>query len=326
MSIKKFLGFILLWFFLPFQAFAEVLCYFEGTVDFDRQKTSMYFDFPVNGKIFFYSIKESEGTLRFYLETDRLNIMLFTIMARMEGKLLTSHDSSDPDLFLQGAFLSPGILSVSQSSPMMMTPEGSFEVRNDRFYFRSFTWEGLHCEGYFGLIPPYDMDLQFSLSDVNLADFFSWISRDDIIVEGEISGTMRMSGFVNEIFIEGSLSSYDGQVDNFFYDYIVSEFEGVYPTVRLRRTNIAQREGVNVQVGGQIDLSKNFEDFYNQFTQLRIDPFIEERDVERQWIIRRERSQGRQGETKFHYRLRKTRETFGIDETDMFGIQRSIRF
>jgi len=319
-----FLFFVALWFCLVPKATASLICTFEGQANFLSKEAKVDFDFSQDGQLSFYALKENTGDIRFLLKADHFKSMLFEITTQIEGIARIVNDPKDPDLFLRGSIVSSDKKELFPQS--LVSPEGRFEVRADRFYLKPLKWGGLDCTGYFGLVPPYDVNLDLGLHSVSLLDFFTWVGSKDIFSTGDVSGEIHVSGFVDQVSLSGLLTSYESEIENFSYDYIIAGFEGPYPIMHLKQTSVAERNGIGVKVSGDIDLSWDFKKFHEQLARLKMEPIIQGNDVERQWTIRRQNDQGREGETGFHYRLRKPRETTGVEETDMIGIHRSIKF
>jgi hypothetical protein len=61
-------------------------------------------------------------------------------------------------------------------------------------------------------------------------------------------------------------------------------------------------------------------------SRLKIIPLIRDSDISREWTIRRQTSGERQSETGFQYRLKRTRESSGVEESDWLGVQHKIKF
>ncbi|MDP8266306.1 MAG: hypothetical protein P9M07_05105 [Candidatus Aceula meridiana] len=324
MNQKILLLLVALWLCWVPKVTASLVCTFEGQADFSAKEVKIDFNFFKDGQLSFYAFEENTGDIRFSLDADRFKAMLFEITTRIEGSARIIEDPKDPDLFLKGSVTPSDVETFFAKSPLPSS--GNFEVRGDRFYLKPLKLGNLKCVGYFGLVSPYDVDLNLGLRNVSLLDFFSWVGARDIFSAGEVSGEMRVSGFSDQIFLSGLLTSYDGEIENFTYDYIIAGFEGLYPTIDLRQTSVSERDGIGVRVIGELDLSQDFQKFHEQLARLKMEPIIQGNDVERQWTIRRQNDQGRERETGFHYRLRKPREATGVEETDMFGIHRSIKF
>ncbi len=308
----------------PRVVYANFLFSFQGEIDFAEKELKVDFDIPDNGSITIEGSKDLDDKIQFLLGINDLKAFSVGITRNLQGSVWVVDRPKGLDPMMSG------IIRDEEKDPKMMqsdTLNGKFEIRDDRIYFTPLSWNGLDCKGYFSFLPPYDMNLSLFLKDIALFDFLSWFdSSRDIHAEGEVSGQIKIFGFLDRLMIDGELSSYFGEIEDFKYDDIILGFEGTYPIVKLTRVNITEENGVSFDVEGAFDLSKDINYFKEQLESFEISPLIRETDVQREWIVRREKKGRREGETEFKYRLRRERGISGMDEPDMLSIERSIKF
>lgn len=301
---------------------AQTLCAFKGSVDCVKKSIQLKFIFPDGGRISFAGTGQSPDVISFEIFPQGFKFLLFNITTGIVGTArIIERPDSDPII--------RGVLETSQGpSADGVFPHrisGNFEIENDKIFLKQCMWEGLTAQGYFTFVPPYDMDLTLMFNNVLLADLFSWLGQEKIYTQGDFSGQIDASGFLNRLALKGNLSS-SGQIADFRYDSISARFEGVYPIIKLMETGVTAEGGVSFNLEGTIDLSKDFKEFSGQLERMTALPLIRETNVDREWTIRRDSDEKREGETEFKYRLRKEREISGVEEQGTLTIQRSIKF
>lgn len=301
---------------------AQTLCAFKGSADCVKKSIQLKFIFPDGGRISLVSTEQSPDVISFEIFPQGFKFLLFNITTRIVGTArIVERPDSDP--FVRGVMeAAQSELSKGDFSNRI---SGNFEIEKDKIFLKQCTWEGLTAEGYFTFVPPYDTDLTLTFNNVLLADLFSWLGQEKIYTQGDLSGQIDASGFLNRLALKGNLSS-SGQIADFRYDSISARFEGVYPIIKLTETGVTAEGGVSFNLEGTIDLSKDFKEFSGQLEKMTALPLIRETNVDREWTIRRDSNEKREGETEFKYRLRKEREISGVEEQGTLTIQRSIKF
>ena len=302
-------------------ALAQPVCTFEGTWDVLQKKVQADLHFSDGGRVNFSSSLQDDRSIAFHLATKRLKVLLFDITAEAEGVVRV--------IEAQGAapFVEIALTREGRDPNVMANRyfQGKLDMVGDKIFLRQLQGAGVGCQGQISFLPPYDIDLTLTFKEMLLSDLFAWLNQPQEHVSGDISGAVRITGFKEKPFVKGRLFS-SGQIGDFRYDEIAAGIEGVYPIVRMVDSSVTETSGVSFFLEGQIDLSKDFKDFAQQLTKMKMLPLIRQTDVDREWTIRRGAGGQEAGETEFKYRLRREREHSGAEEAGMLTVERSIKF
>ncbi|MDP8264120.1 MAG: hypothetical protein P9M12_01400 [Candidatus Aceula lacicola] len=306
---------------------AKVVCAdlsFRGNANLLTKEVNLEVNVLDNGVIFFQGVSAEDDIVHFDLAVHGLKAFVFDISTALSGTArIIERPNAEP--FIRG--------SVGRDERNLKADEGkhvslgTFEFKDDKFFLDPISFKGMTARGNFSLLKPYNIDLSLFFLDVPLSDFLHWINPEhNVYAEGDVSGQIQLGGVAGQPAIKGGLNSYSGQVEDFKYDNIILNFQGAYPVLELTQTSITEEGGVSGNVEGMIDLSKGFDDFEEQIARLKFSPLIRETDVQREWIIKRQKGQKGESETQFKYRMRKDQGFPGYEESDMLTIQRSIKF
>ncbi|HOD11786.1 MAG TPA: hypothetical protein PKO44_01645 [Candidatus Omnitrophota bacterium] len=300
---------------------AQNICTFQGLWDVSRRSVQADCSFSNNGKISFSAEVRDDQSIQFRLSAKSLQALIFHIAAEASGSIRVVEPSD-------GVSFVEVMLSQEEDQVPALSHkgiQGKLDIVDDKIFVRQLRGAGIQCQGQVSFLPPYDMDLTFLAKDMLLSDLFAWLNQAQESVMGDVSGQIRVTGFIERLLIKGRLAS-SGQIGNFRYDEITTGIEGVYPMVRLIDASVTETNGVSFFLEGQIDLSKDFKDFAQQLAKMKMLPLIRQTNVDREWTIRKGSGGKDAGETEFKYRLRRERENAGAEETGMLTIQRSIKF
>ena len=300
---------------------AQPSCSFHGFWDLNERTIDIFFQFPQKGNVHFLGKQGNAKDVDFRIDFEKIEFLLFDITTQLSGTANVPGPWG-PGPAVEGV-LGDGKTSADESASN--TFKGKFRIAEDKIFFENCVWGGLTLQGSWSFVFPYAVDLSVDARRVSLADLFSWMGQKSMSAQGEVSGQVRLSGIRDCLKMKGTFSS-QGEVDGFRYDSITAYFEGFYPVVKLANASVTQEDGVSFFLEGDVDLSKDLEEFGQQLARMKMQPLIRETDVDREWTIRRQIEGKRSNETEFKYRLRKERETSGIDESGLLSIQHSIKF
>ncbi len=303
-------------------SFGELLCSFSGSWDFAKKELDLIFEPVSGGRIGFQVAEQKAQTVDFQVDLAGIKLLLFDITAEMMGTAKVV-DLLGSDPVIEGVMDDGGGALLGYNSHRLI--KGGFKLKEDKIFLENCLWEGLQLQGYCSLVLPFEVDLSLKAQHVLLVDLLSWLGQEGNDAQGEVSGEIHFSGFLDCLAMKGKLFS-SGQIGDFRYDSIVASFQGFYPKVKLMDTSVTQEGGISFFLEGNIDLSKDFKNFSEQLAKMKMLPLIRQTDVDREWTIRRETQDKKSGETEFKYRLRKEREFSGVGEGGMLTIQRSIKF
>ncbi len=297
---------------------------FRGNVDLLSKELNLEVNIPDNGLIFFKSIGVSDDAIDFDIAAYDLKTLVFDISTSLSGTAKVVK-RKNKDSFIRGA------IGMDMQDPNTGNKEyaslGTFEFRDDKFFLDPIFLKGLTARGYLSLLKPYAINFSLIFLDVSLVDFLSWVNPEhNLFLKGGVSGKIQVEGLSRDPEIKGSLNSYGGQIEDFEYDNIVLNFQGMYPTFNLTQTSITEEGGVSANVEGVVDLSKGFDGFEQQIARLKVAPLIRETDVQREWTIRKEKGEKGESETQFKYLMRTDPGSLGDKESDMLTIQKNIKF
>ena len=141
-----------------------------------------------------------------------------------------------------------------------------------------------------------------------------------------MSGEIQVTGDLNQIFLKGNVSSYNGLVHKLKYDSLFLTAEGIYPNLQILKLTIAQSEGLSFILNGPFNI-KDQANFKKQFEALNSSPLVKESDSQLEWTIKR--SQNKKSEsTDLKYFLRKIEDqgTSTQDHSGTLGIERKMEF
>lgn len=300
---------------------AQTLCTFDGTWELSQKKFNMGFYLANGGEARFSGDIQDGLSAQFDVVFKDFRVLLFDITTQAKGAIrLLDAGGKTPsaEIFLRQDEKDPGLNSHRAL-------QGKVDIVGEKVFVRQLQGAGVRYEGQISFLPPYDMDLVLTFHEMLLSDLFAWLGQPQENVSGDVSGNLRITGFLEKPFIKGKLFS-SGEIGGFRYDEIAVGFEGAYPIVRLLDSSVTEASGVSFFLEGKVDLSKDFKDFPQQIAKMKMLPLIRQTDVDREWTIRRGADKREGAETEFKYRLRRERENSGAEESGMLTIQRSIKF
>lgn len=306
-------------------SYAEPVCAFKGHFDPLGKKIDLDVRFKDGSSLAASLVKTDDGHFRFEGKLDHLKTSIFDISSVLESSMEVLTDETTGGQYVRGNISSK--YSLINYKPAREV-SGYFEIKNGRLYLKSLAWAGISCEGYIGIFPPHEVDLNIALYDVSAVDIpsLSGCRPEDTQIDGIVSGQIALSGFADRPMIRGKLRAADGTIESLEYARLDLDFEGVYPVVHIADSLITDRDGLSFNLEGNFDLNNQC-DILGGLTALKMSPVIDETSVRRDWTIKR-RQDTKDSATEFKYRLQKPVDDSSASksETDMLSIGHSIKF
>lgn len=331
MNIHKILLLVVFIVMMPKFSFSEEAFSFEGQIDFPGNEFNIVLSLDDKSSVAARAQKTPEGDYRFSLDVEHLRTPFFDLLSKIESSVefVKGKDSSGKTSdvpILRGAVWSQ--YSLVDYKPIQEL-SGRFEVTDKRLYLTALSVGSLACDGYVGLVSPYEIDLIVNLFGIGMSDFLNfWGSGKKYESSGSISGEIKISGALDRLVLKGSLESRNGFVQKLYYDAILLNIEGVYPHMEISRSTISKSNGVSFSLEGPFDLSDKA-NFKKQIKALTVAPLVSGSDSELEWTIKRLNPKNF-NTTEFKYRL--SREgilgdgIFTGRGIDMLGVERTRKF
>jgi len=324
--IRKLLLFVLVFgYLLAGTGEAKKLLSFNGSVDFPRQSVSLLLEFDQGGSIASEISPAVANNYKIKTKLTHLKTLSFDLSTELEG-LLEKKLSTDGSIAqVHGTF-------ESQYSLINYKPtyelSGQFEIKDGRLTFNNLSWGGLRLEGFIGLLAPYEVSLLIKLDDMMTKDILSLVGYQDEKSEitGLMSGTIKLSGFWDRLLVKGRLKATDGFIEDLQYDIFNLNFEGVYPIVYISDSDIIQTNGISFNLEGNFDVPKGQVSLMDGLLALEKTPMIGEHGSSREWTIKRKQEENERAVTEFKYRVQDPAEDKAGKDSDMLGVERSIKF
>jgi hypothetical protein len=302
---------------------AKVLFPFEGRADINSKELNLTV-FPGGPSPLVLSITPaSQNQYQIKIKTDHLVTPFFEISTELTGMLeVVADNKSSPALI--GKVSSQ--YSLINFKPAQETT-GGFEIRDGVLTINTLSIGNIQCEGTLGLAAPYPVNMTVHFDEVHLKEFISFFAgKKEFAAEGQVAGDINISGSVKELQLKGALASYRGTVKGFDFDHMLLNLAGTYPVIQVIESDIAQAGGFSFQVKGFVDLSDK-ENFDKQIQALAREPFVADDRTNREWTIKRMRSDSQNSKTELKYQLRKDEAQPASQEEDaMIGVTRTVEF
>ncbi len=188
-----------------------------------------------------------------------------------------------------------------------------------------FAGPGWTIDGRLGLRPPYDVDLRADVHDMASADLLRFSPADcGTACAGTVTGTVRLSGRIDRLFIDASLRVEGGTEAGFRQG--VFNLRGSYPHVELYDSRLVGPEGDPIEVSGRLRLDR-MKTWQDQLEGLVMEPVTHEEENSSEWTIKQLDS-GDRGVIELKYRQRREHDvrTLSDEARDMLGVERRVDF
>lgn len=315
----------LVWFLCVHAGFAEAFCSFNGKIDFTGKEFDLTMDFGNGGTLSSRAAYVPDERLNINFVLDHLVTPLFDISTDMELLFEVVSDRESGAAFISGKLTSRYPLINGRP---VRDIKGTFKIRDKKLLLEYFAVGDITGRGVIDLVRPFRTDIAFHFTEIPMKDFLAFWSEESLELEtqGAVTGEIRASGsLLRPLLLKGTLSSFNGLVNNLEYESIVLNAEGVYPVIHFAKSTVTPTEGLSFNLEGSVDLSDR-ETLENQIEALQKSPLIKESDTSLEWTIKRRKAEGTSGKTELKYLRRKNQDGSFKEESDMLGIERSIEF
>ncbi len=308
------------------RSYAAELANFDGNADFISKRVSFRLVFQDNSSIIAEVAPQSPTSFLLQGKIDHVKALIFDISSQVQSAIELINDQNSVKSFLRGTIESK--YSLVNFKPVREF-RGNFEVRDGRLYLKSFLVGSLVFDGYVGFLPPFDIALTIQLNEIDSEELsvISTISGcpESSQISGAVSGRITLSGFWDRLMIRGRIASFNGAVRDLAYEQIIANFEGLYPNIQITDTMVTEESGLSFSIEGMMDL-RNHCNLLGGLTTLKMSPLIDESSLRREWTIKRQQDT-KSSATELKYRLQKKELDIPAQEdSDMFSIERSIKF
>lgn len=303
-------------------AFSSTEIAFSGHLDFSKNQFDVVFDLEDQGAVSLNAQKISDNDYNLQINVERLKASDVNFSSEIESAI--KFVSGEDDLNLRGRINSR--YSLFNFKPTREL-SGYFEIKDKKLHLKKLSIGHILCDGSVGLSYPYAIDLDFSLSDIEMDDFLNfWMKNKGYSSGGGVSGEIKAAGTLERLLLKGSLESYQGFVKDFEFDSIRLNIAGIYPEMQIAQSTISKTTGLSYALDGPFDLS-NQKNFKKQITSLSISPLVSDSQSESEWTIKQYR-QDDSSTTELKYLLRKgdNMGLSGDEESDMLGLERTVEF
>ncbi|MBL8014325.1 MAG: hypothetical protein JNN05_10805 [Candidatus Omnitrophica bacterium] len=221
---------------------------------------------------------------------------------------------------------------VQEPEDKSMDHEGlvfDFDLTDGIFRVDRLSWAGLTGHGFINAAPPFEMDVRFSLQDVDLQSALFWMKDEarKMTAKGTISGFAQWAGTPQKLSVSAQFFSQKGLIQNFSYEVLSLHMKGTYPVIELAGSTVTNSNGFTFDIEGEFDFSSKV-DLKTQFQSIQKIPLIKENALQSQWDFKRTYGLNDDGATETKFFLKKDKRTGSIDQgsSELFGMEKKIGF
>jgi len=324
--LKKIILFLLLidlW--APKTSFAKDRFPFQGQIDFRQKEFFLRLILDENS---FFSIKvrpKNENDFLFVLNSDHWTTSFMTLSTVIDGNVKIEEMPEGRCSFTGQMASHYTQVNYKPIDEMV----GNFLISDNTIFIQSLSFgTKIEGRGVIVLRTPLSLQLSIRLNEVAMEDFlWFWTRGQSISSNGYVSGEIKVNGSFDRVTLKGELSSYDGRVQDFTYDSIVVNAEGIYPIINLYNSTVTEANGFTFTIDGSLNLEEK-NTFPQQIIALTKAPLVTEDPSKLEWTFKRIQKEHDKGKTELKYLLRKDSPGSIADpeQSDMLGIERSIGF
>ncbi|HBG61403.1 MAG: hypothetical protein A2Y03_01170 [Omnitrophica WOR_2 bacterium GWF2_38_59] len=326
MNFKITLFVLGLCFLFPVDSFSKDVFSFDGRVDLEKEQIELKLDFLDRGMLFVKSARQEDSNLSVLLDIEHFKAFKFDISSEIKGLIEYSGKEKDTPDALLGRFWSDYTLLNYQPIRELT---GHFEVKDQKLYLRSFSVGNVSFNGAVALVSPYNVDLAFNLSMIEMNDFIDfWMTDRPYDSGGLVSGTIGVAGNLNKIYLKGRLESHEGFIKKIRFNSLYLNVNGFYPNLEVFDSSIAEKEGLSFKFSGPIDLSDK-ENFKKQIKELTFMLDVKGSDSNAEWTIKKYNNEkGGSDTTELKYFLQNNPISglLSNEGSGVLGVERRISF
>lgn len=299
-------------------------CSFKGRLDL----VDGIFEFSLKaneGQVDLEVDRDPEGSYRALLDVESFHLPFFEMTTQFSGVLrMSQHTSKDHEF--SGRFESFNNKNHSQRVPDV---SGNLTLAHGVIHVRDLVWGGLKGSGKVELYPPYRVDAKAQLYGVDNLDILNLLASQDKqwAGNGEISGDIELSGTVNKLKVKANLVSQKGSIEDFSYDLLLLNLQGIYPLIDLTSSMVTKTDGFSVGLAGYLDLSHK-ESIATQIKGIKMVPFVNDNDAQSEWVLKRVQDSSGEAKTQTMLFLKNDKQNtlLGQEDSSLLGVQKKIGF
>lgn len=299
---------------------------FKGALNLEEQKLSVLIQNKAEGSVHLIAQKEDVGyqvgvdikhltTPKFDLST-HIDVVFRPIL-----QSVTSAEEKTNGIIWQGNVKSQ--YTLLDYKPVREL-EGLIEFQENKIVFKNFIFGRVAGKGYLTYKNTLRVDATFDLEKISMDQFIGfWMNQKTFESTGEVSGQIKASGELSQMYLEGSLYGSNGVIGDLAFNMMYLNIEGYFPFLNLKHSEIYQVDGLSFSVTGPVNISDK-KNFKNQIQALKKAALIFDDGKQKEWTIKRNKEDSK-NTVELKYFLRKDEQRTGA-ENNMLGIQQSVDF
>ena len=323
----SFLSFIFCFFlFMVSFSWAETDCSFSGEINFVQKSMNALLDFKDNGDMRIDLKGVEENRYCTFLVFNHVHTAFFDISSEITSELSIKQSPDHPGkkFYVGKIFSNYSLLDYKPVSEL----SGRFEIQNNRLSVPFLTFSNMNVEGYLDLEFPYNLSFFLRIASMDMDDFLNfWVRNKNYDSSGEVFGTIKATGKLSRLFLEGEFKSYDGFIKALKYNMIQLKIKGFYPKMQIYDSTLSKMDGMSFAFSGPFNLGDKG-NFKKQIKALTLAPIVHNDDQELEWTIKRlrDKEDGSSFELKYLLRQDKAKGSGDENESGMLGVEKEIQF
>ncbi len=265
----------------------------------------------------------TEKDVQLNLMLEHLKTSFFEISTQLKSSIHLTGRNQSKSPILYGQFYSQYSLLNHKPTDELI---GNFEIRNQTLEISDLIFGGLQASGSIELSYPYKLNLMVNLREISIYEFLAfWLDDPNVKADGFVSGKIQLSGNLTQPILKGSISTWEGFVEELAYDALTAEAEGPYPVVKLNGS-VTQKDGLSFNFEGPFDLSKRGE-YRKELTKLSRMPVVVAGNSQTEWTIKKkEKEEDPHSEFKYFLRKKGSSDNALKEESEVLGVEQKIKF
>ena len=307
---------------LCLSASAEELYPFAGRVNVQTQSLSLSIGLPKKQTLIEVS-KQLDQSYSIDVKFENPQDLFFEKTAHLKGVVHIENDD------LNSRKLTGRLWSEAAEPGMASDLSMTFELTNEVLRVSQLNSENFQGTGQISLYPPYDLNVQGALQEVDIVPFLGLIIGTHKEIDGlaKVSGNLSVVGSPVKLMVKASVVSEEGMIGKFSYDVMSLHVQGVYPSLEVANSTITTNNGFSFDLDGSLDLSHK-ETLPAQLKGIKRNPLVKENALQSQWVLKRVTDNQGEGntETKFFLKKDKKPSLSEQDDAGLIGMEKKIGF
>ncbi|MCR4337941.1 MAG: AsmA-like C-terminal region-containing protein [Candidatus Omnitrophica bacterium] len=309
----------------PALAFAQKSFLFDGGINFQNKSFNLKIDLGEDKWITVDVAKQTENSYQATFHIEHLTTPFFEISTVLEGTLELRSKTARTPKSLVGKIASKYTL-INYKPIEELT--GEFEIRDGKMHINSLSVGNLSSRGSIAMTAPYNLDLKFQLSSVDLHNFIAFFAGPQAVeAEGLVNGDIYVTESVEHPYLRGNLNSYNGSVNRIGFDSIILNAQGLYPIIAVEQSTVTNDEGLISEISGKVDLSSR-DHLKQQIKSLVRTPVVTQEGGNVEWTLKRVKDNDQSSASTELKVLHKTDSSDDSSESSsgMVGVERKVEF